>query len=280
MKDRARNDQSMRQSERIRRALARRDLEALTPEAILKAFREEGIRSLEDYARKLSAVYREGRGAPQRIDVAAFARRTPARLAASIKHKVPEVPFVVGGVVHDPKDIARFNGRELLFVDGDELRVYTERDASALLFQSFALYDVIEAALKRAGGLPSSKPSTITPSTGGTVIVPPPPPSQGSPSGTPNLIMCDDADYGACDLYLESGYAFPDLTECYTPPFGSGWNDCISSIYPTQCLCVFSEHINFQGSQLVSSGNSNLTTIGWNDRISSVQNFRQVTTKT
>jgi hypothetical protein len=268
----------MRAADKLRRALGRRDLKAITPEAILAAFREDGIRSLEDYAKKLSDVVREQKGVPRRIDIDAMARRTPEKVVAAIRHKVPQVPFVMGGIVYDPKDITRFNGRELLFIDnGDELLVYADAaEAVTLLLQAISLVNVIQTGLEKYGI--HQKPGAVKPADQGFVI-PNPPQSQGSQPPAV-CVMFDDLDYSGGQLNLDPGYEFPDLTQCYTAPFGSGWNDCISSIYPTSGLCVFYEHINFQGSQLITTGNSNLASNGWNDRISSVRNFKTVQTST
>jgi hypothetical protein len=271
-------DTSKREAEKLRRALGRRDLKAITPAAILAAFRADGIRSIEDYAKKLSDVIREQKGAPQRIDIDAIARPTPKTVVAAIRHQVPQVPFVMGGTVYDPKDIARFNGRELLFVDGeDELLVYSDTAALRRLLQAAALTDVLQTGLKKYGI--DQKPGAVGPADA-DIVVGRPPHSQGYQPPPTNCVMFDDVDYSGSALYLDQGQAFPDLTENYTWPFGSGWNDCISSIYPTSGTCVFWEHINFQGSQLVTSGSDNLTKIGWNDRISSVANFKTVYTST
>jgi hypothetical protein len=268
----------MRKAERLRKALGRRDLKAITPAAILAAFREDGIRSLEDYAKKLSDIIREQKGAPTRLDIDALARPTPAAVVAAIRHKVPQVPFVMGGTVYDPKDIVRFNGRELLFVDTkEELFVYADTAAILTLLQAAAFTNILQTGLKKYGI--QQTPGAVRPADA-DIVVGRPPHSQGYQPPPARCSMFDDADYLGSQLDLEPGHAFPDLSECYTWPFGSGWNDCISSIYDTSGLCVFWEHIHFQGSQLVSIGNKNLASIGWNDRISSVQNIIEVQTST
>lgn len=281
MDDKMISDQNMRQIDKLKAALRRRDLTVITPEAILRVFEEEGYRSLEDYARKLSEVVQGQQGIPRRIDVDNFRRRTSDAMVASIKHPVPEVSFVANGVVYDPKDITRFDGNELLYVDGkDALLVYTDMNAADMLLQTFALTNQVQKAMHEPPrpdhilGPDESEPykfpwQNYEPHPGGIRgPLPPPPPTYPDPL---ELFMYDDMDYSGNRLVLSQGYEIPDLDECYTWPFGSGWNDCISSIGPTSSYGVFYEHVNFQGSRLLSNDNHYLAGIGWNDRISSVK---------
>ena len=283
MDDNMISNQKMRQIDKLKEALRKRDLTIITPEAILKVFEEEGYRSLEDYARKLSEVIQEQQGIPQRIDVDAFRRRTPDAIVASIKHRVPEVPFVANGVVYDPKDITRFDGNELLYVDGrDALLVYTDMNATDRLLQTFALTNQVQKAMHSPPrpdhilGPDESEPykfpwQNYEPHPGGARgPLPPTPPPVIYPDPL-ELFMYDDMDYLGDRLVLSQGKGMPDLSECYTWPFGSGWNDCISSIGPTSSYGVFYEHVDFQGSRLLSNDNHYLAGIGWNDRISSVK---------
>jgi hypothetical protein len=58
--------------------------------------------------------------------------------------------------------------------------------------------------------------------------------------------------------------------------FGGNWNDKISSLGSTNTSCIYCEHINLEGSKLFLEPNkpvSQLSTLGWNDRISSAWNF-------
>jgi hypothetical protein len=93
-------------------------------------------------------VIREQQGIPKRMDVDAIARRSSEPLAAGTRHPVPEVPFIANGIVYDPKDISRFDGRQLLYVDSrNGLLVYTEVYAADLLLQTNAMAGQIQEAL-------------------------------------------------------------------------------------------------------------------------------------
>ena len=273
-------DRKLREVDRLKEALRKRDLTPITTEAILKVFEEEGYRSLEDYANKLVELIRGQKGIPQRIDVDAFSKRSPDPAAASIKHKVPQVPFVMNGVVHDPKDISRFDGRELFFVGGKNgLRVYEDLNAANMVIRASVLSDHIRSTLISADepdhvlAPDESEPYEFPwhdyePHLGGSRV---PLPTSPPPCPDPyELYMFEDIDYSGDCLMLRQNYAMPDLTECYTWPFGSDWNDRISSIAPTCSAGIFYEHVQFQGSHLCSNDNHNLAEWGWNDRISSV----------
>jgi hypothetical protein len=282
MDDKQNSDVQTKQIDKLKEALRKRDLTVFTPEAILKVFEEEGYYSLEDYARKLAEVIRGQKGIPQRIDVDRF-RRTPEPRVGANKHRVLEVPFTANGVVYDPKDISRFDGIELFYVDGkDGLLVYTDMNASDMLLQTFALTNQVVKAMHEPPrpnhilGPDESEPykfpwQNYEPHPGGIrapLPIPPAPPRYHDPL---ELFMWDDMNFSGNRLELAQGLAMPDLSECYTWPFGSGWNDCISSIEPTSSYGVFYEDVNFQGTRMLSNGNPYLASIGWNDRISSVR---------
>jgi hypothetical protein len=57
---------------------------------------------------------------------------------AGIRHKVPEIPFRIDGVLYDPGDISRFDGEELAFFvrRRDEMLVMRDRQVWAPVVQS------------------------------------------------------------------------------------------------------------------------------------------------
>jgi hypothetical protein len=77
-------------------------------------------------------------------------------------------------------------------------------------------------------------------------------------------------------FWLPAYYGWPDLTEVRHGSWpGSDWNDTISSTGNTDCLVFYYEHIHYQGSRLWGTPTidiPDMERIGWNDRISSVEN--------
>src|SRR4051812_37414812 len=92
-------------AEKLNTVIIRSNLPDLKPETLLASFEEEGIRSLEDLAKRLVKLAQDPEGLPQRINYEGlFTQPTPKELLERIEHQVPTVPFVVDGVEHDPED--------------------------------------------------------------------------------------------------------------------------------------------------------------------------------
>jgi len=89
--------------------------------------------------------------------------------------------------------------------------------------------------------------------------------------------MFDDSNYSGNWFWLAKSYMWNDLTRVSRGGFfGGDWNDEISSLAYTDTNCIYSEHINHEGSTLLIGPNmpiSDLSLLGWNDRISSVWNY-------
>src|SRR5215212_4505619 len=91
-------------AEKLNTIIIRSNFPDLTPETLLDAFQAEGIGSLEDLAKRLVTILQNPEGRPQRIPYdTLFAEPTPPDIVAAIEHPVPEMPFVVDGVLYDPK---------------------------------------------------------------------------------------------------------------------------------------------------------------------------------
>ena len=93
--------------EKVTRIIASSNFEDLTPETLLLAYEEEGIRSLEDLTQRLTEAIQDPKGRPQRLNYELFSKPTPSEASATIEHKVPKMPFIVNAIEHDPEDIVR-----------------------------------------------------------------------------------------------------------------------------------------------------------------------------
>ena len=107
-----------------------------------------------------------------------------------------------------------------------------------------------------------------------------PPPQNVEPPAPVTLgqvQMFDDADYRGNWIWLASGYQWLDLTRVSRGGFfGGDWNDAISSLSSTDTFCIYAEHVRLEGSSLLLPPGKpvpNLSSLGWNDRISSVWNY-------
>jgi hypothetical protein len=89
--------------------------------------------------------------------------------------------------------------------------------------------------------------------------------------------MFDDADYSGNWFWLAKGYMWKDLSRVSRGGFfGGNWDDAISSLSSTDTTCLYCENINLEGSILLLIPNRptpHLSSLGWNDRISSVWNY-------
>jgi hypothetical protein len=260
----------------------------LSVETLVAAYKAEGIASLEDLARRYLADSERARCAKQRPDLSRFRRPPRPEFEASIVHRPPELPFVLNGTLYDPKDIKRFDGHELHFVVGyqhatDEILAVDDRGELGSLVHAAVvanrgkdmLYDPI-GPLEPADGSGGSGDGP-----GPQIVIPTP--GMGGPESVPGYfstpvetVMYSDVDYGGAIFSVDRNSAYRDLTSVYIFwPFDD-WNDEISSLGGCNSTCGYSDHVNFEGNSLVlfpHSGVPNLVPLGWNDRISSVQNW-------
>jgi hypothetical protein len=284
--------------EKLLKALSTSSLHELTPDEILMALKEEGVESLEGLVTKLVEIIREsekpGSQTPGGINLHLLSRQTPKELVSTIVHQVPKVPFILDGIEYDPKDIRRFDGRELHFVVGSQavpnnaLLAFEDRSILTNWLQIVYLSKV--AGLNVARGLPfqssdlgildavyaPGQPYT-GPGRGGGVIYTPP--LQGPASAPVEVTMYESVNFNGAALRLGPGSSWRNLTHLTRFKFllwRYSWNDAISSIYQTSSLCAYWEHVDFQGAiRIVVPNNSifDLDDIGFNDCISSVMNF-------
>jgi hypothetical protein len=282
--------------ESVSRVVARSNFKDLTPDTLLTAFQEEGIQSLDDLAKQLTKALQDPKGLPEKLNYETIlSRPTPRELVETIVHQVPQIPFRVDGVLYNPEDIVRFNGKELCFIGNNrsrdpELLVLEDKSVWAPFVRMTMLTRQVSAdpvVMSPEGGRTRVGPSTFggggfptSPPGKGTVIIPPGGgPTKGSIGGPPEtgpaLVLYEHARFQGDSLSLDSGESYRDLTHVGWWVFASDWNDKISSNSDTTSLCLAFEHVGFQGSTLWLGPhlfNWDLTALGWNDRISSVIN--------
>ena len=285
MSSRAGNS-SRRRKERVQTVMDHSKFQDLSVATIVAAFHEKEIRSLDDLAGKLKQALADPRGRPQPIDFTRAGRSAAEREDTRVRHAKPKIPFVWNGTTYDPADISRLDGRMagflVRYVDGrPEMYVMDDPHLRSLAVQTVAMGRLVDSAINWASEAPSgsSGPNAGPADYGGsTIIVSPPPFSQGSKSIPPaaDLQVWSDDRFQGTGLNVPAGKQFSDLTAVYRFwPF-SDWNDCISSALPCKSACLFWEHVDFAGSFLLldlKPGVKNFEDFGWNDRISSVQNF-------
>ena len=284
-----RSDSSRRREERVQAVIDRSNLQDLSVENILAAFRERDITSLEELVGQLKKAMADPRGGPQPIDFSAAMGTGAGREDSAVRHAPPKIPFVWNGTTYDPAGISRLDGQAAGFlvhyVGGrPEMYVISDPHQRGLVVQTLAIGRLVGSVIRWASKDFSESPGNTGPHTGpvglldSTIIVSPPPFSQGSSSIPPvaDLHLWSDDNFQGSGLTVPAGKQYSDLTGVYRFwPF-TDWNDCISSAIPCSSACLFWEHVGFGGSFLLVNlhlGVRNFEDFGWNDRISSVQNF-------
>lgn len=279
------DDSKEKQLEKVRKAVSESNLPELEWSTILGAFNEEGIRSLEDLAKRLVDTFRDASSFPQAIDLSVLSRLTPKSISKQIVHKVPKYPLLRAGVLYDPKDIVRFNGQVLLYVvdsrfhdsiliidDPETIRtILSVQIFSGISDRWASIRDVVESK-----AVPPSNPP-LTPQGEEPEVQPPafdqyPYRSKSSP----DLRLFSRKGWGGNRLDVRAGTQWSDLTKAWIfYPFDD-WNDEINSMFPTSSVHIFKEHVNFVGSFLILPKHtfiSNFGDYGWDARVSSVANY-------
>ncbi|MGH3365777.1 MAG: hypothetical protein ACRDOY_01055 [Nocardioidaceae bacterium] len=253
-------------------------------EDITAQLRQEGYDALDVVVAALANASRQpthNRRSQHPVDVRRFSEPSPRELVAEIVHRAPMVPFVLNGTLYDPADIKRFDGRELHFVagDGGQLLAFDDREIIArtweLTFASRMPPNLAEREGRgQAGAQGVQKPSVLVDDMG-------PVPWPWWPThGAPGTYFYEDSGYQnwGDDLHLRPHYGYSDLTRVSAGFLGSeSWNDRISAY---QCwgtyVVVLFEHVNYTGNTYTTTyglSHKELTSIGWNDRASSIQTW-------
>ena len=185
-----------------------------------------------------------------------------------IEQRVPQIPFILNGIMYDPKDITRFNGQELHFVpapSGDHLLVVDNR----ALINSWLHFAYLEQNEYR-----SFQRVRVTPGTGGDPV-----PwwyNLHVPGGTlpPGATCFEHIHMQGSSLDVRPNRGYKNLVKKDMGVLGiyGNWNDAISSVRMSQISHVtLFEHINWQGQTLnLFRDEPDLRSHGWNDRASGV----------
>ena len=221
---------------------------------VAAAFKAEGVRSLEE----VLAIIREiAKARPHDasklsapIGLQRMREKSSAELIARTVHRVPQVPLMLNGELYDPKDITRFNGRELHFVpaaSGDHMLVTDDRALMASWLQLSYL-----SAVAGAGGEATG---------------------ERSGSRRPHTTFWEDDNWGSDWLWLDQNRGYYDLTR--VGGLFANWNDRISSVAMDGTrVTVLHEHIHWTGSTLtLHRSHPSLHPWGWNDAASSLETW-------
>lgn len=283
--------------------LRERGLDKLSLEDVLAALAQDGIRDLEQLIERELANARKQVKSPTQVDVFSSAAMPPVSVATECVHRPPEMPVLIDGVLYDPKDITRFNGKALHFVaprpGGDHyLRAYSgdQWQRSLVVYlqtrDMLSLFDVSPLDFPIPGlpsppgpggpGFPPPTPPIPLPGSPGTQQSPSPQPT-APPPAMPNhpreAQFFSDAGYTGDWLWLGPRLQWSDLTKVSRARvlfWSSDWNDVISSVISWFGIVVLCEDINLGGSTFgIQAGLPifHLSSYGWNDRTSSIVNW-------
>jgi hypothetical protein len=302
----ANKQNSLKTREKVLQALSTSSLYNLTPDEILMALKEDGVESLEGLVTRLTETIKDSADQssqfPSRINLQLLSRQTPKELVSTIVHRVPKVSFVLDGTEYDPKDIRRFDGREIHFVIGSQsaprnaMLAFEDRNILAnwlqiIYLSKFAGLNVASTSPSQStdiGILVHGPEHPQTPGGGAwgpsPRPLPPPPAEQGplptySPHATVEVRMFDQVNFKGQMLMLGPGLSLPVLTWVPRGQFlqwKADWNDAIRSIYSTSSVCAYFEDVSFSGAIRIVVPNLNvydLEWLGFDKSISSVMNF-------
>jgi hypothetical protein len=206
-------------------------------------------------------------------------------------HKVPKYPLLHNGVVYDPRDIVRFNGRALLYivdgtVPGNILIVDDPETIRSILIMKVVsrVTDTLSSgiAIAESKAVPPTRPPMNPPlgpqNIGGPelVVTPPRPGGGGSNQSSDELRLFSSGGFGGAELDLKPGLVLYDLTDVYIFWPSDDWNDEINSMLPTSSTGILNEHVNFTGSFLLLPQNMyvyDLGDYGWDARASAICNY-------
>jgi hypothetical protein len=104
---------------------------------------------------------------------------------------------------------------------------------------------------------------------------------QPPPQDVPSLIcrLYEHANFRGVGLLIRPYLAYSDFTKITVLGGGTTWNDIVSSVKSEGATVLLFEAINFAGDTLLVMPNdllTNLETVGWNDRVSSIKNFGKI----
>jgi hypothetical protein len=238
-------------------------------EDISAELKRKGIDSVEAVLTMLSNGMKEHtarqKDAKKPISLEILRNKPSAEATSEIVHRAPTIPFRLNGVLYDPKDIVRFNGKELHFIqvaNGEQILVIDDRE----LLTNWLQFSYI-SAMARAK-IPNRNPRTA------------------QDAYDRGFDYFENSGYRNDSLTLEPGWGYYDLTQVSKGFLGLGdWNDEISSVssrsgdcdpveyprYGVFCATVLCDDIHWEGQTLsIFYAADDLSVFGWNDRTSSM----------
>lgn len=277
----------------IEKRLRALERDGASPPQVMKALAEAGIRDLDELVRRVI-----GRPAvrPEPIDLFAPPpeRQAPRK---GISRKPPKVAFTVGNATYDPRDIKRFADHALCLVPRrsasgeDELLGFVGSGWLRSLMDYFRMVQ-----------LGSLAPGRVSPASPGGVgiqtIVGAGKGYHPYRKGEHNYWVQAGIDYGhevrslIARFYVDPNFEgdstwlggnrqVADLTKHSRGLFGLGdWNDVISSLQTDGATLVLYTDINYQDHDTLlvmpTLNYASLGLYGWDDRVSSIQNFGEI----
>jgi hypothetical protein len=261
---------------------------------VMAALRQAGVKDLEDLLKRLLA---NTEAEAEAVDVFASVPEPPPD--RSFSHRPPRIPFTVSGVTYDPVDIKRFDGQPLHFVcrqfgHATELIGLVGDEWVRALTTYAQLVRLSQLAAPAAGLGPTSayhvpaypvlvgtytdprRPFNRETASAGAVTA-----GLAPPQDVPSLIcrLYQHANFRGVGLIIRPGTAYADFTKIGLLGGGGTWNDIVSSVKSDGATVLLFEAINYVGSTLLVMPYdllTNLETVGWNDRVSSVKNFGKI----
>jgi hypothetical protein len=267
---------------------------------VVETLRQNGIHDLEQLVSAQMEVARTQIDKPEGLGLYTTRAKTSTERAAAIVHRSPHMPVLIDGVLHDPKDINRFDGQPLHFVsktaeDGTPvLQAFTGNQWTTALNTYFQIRDMLSTfdfsptepfgpyqpqPIPPLPPYPQPQPPftpfpPIGPFSPHPPAMPPPPP----PPPTESQFF-SDINFEGDWLWLGRRLAWNDLTRVNRAKvlfFSGDWNDVISSLRTWVGTVTLYEHINQGGSTLTFPPGKHipdLRSYGWNDRVSSIVNW-------
>jgi hypothetical protein len=248
--------------------------------AELRAREVDALDLLVQLTRRAAAPRRDA--APTPIDVGMFTREAASGERRHAPHRVPKVPFVAGGTLYDPQDVARFDDRDLHFVamGPDEPMLVLDRPVIGRWWELSYLTALVDRKEYLYHGYIQPPAGWMHSGNAAQPINPNPPHTVGGPVKPEGARFYDDMHGGGDFVFVPPNRGCADLRKVGRGFLGLGdWNDVISSFDQyyaslTKHTCVLYEDINWAGDTLTSheagAFAGYLEHLGWNDRASGV----------
>jgi hypothetical protein len=280
----------------IEKRLRALERDGASPKQVMQALAKAGITDLEEL---VSRVLARQKSKPEPIDLSASTEHEVTERKAAPR-KPPKIAFTVGDVTYDPRDIKRFDNQPLCMVPRTSARGEPELVAfagSGWLRTLRDYFRLVQVGVQTGGinAAPARVQTHLHPLTGygaGAGYDPNHPHSGSGSAWRPSVnpgtevlsLICRfyvDPAFDGDQFWLGANSQVADLRKFSRGILGLGdWNDVISSLQTEGATCVLYTDINFQDHDslivMPTEIYAHLGLYGWDDRVSSIQNFGQI----